>query len=125
MIRISKSKYSEIILEIPTQDMDAIKPKLTSLLQGSDSFETHCIYDVSIFKGDAKFIEEKLIISTADDESISKMNRHLLLNIDSLSIELILSFLEKADKGEDFMPEICDFSVGGKKKEMTLILAIK
>ncbi len=125
MMKISKSKFLEIVLEIPTQDITMIRSKFMSVLQNSVSSEVSCIYDESIFKSESKFIEEKAVIGISDDESLSKKDHKLLINLDYDSIELIVSFLNKADRGEEFMPEICDISVSGKKKEMTLILAIK
>ncbi len=125
MIKISKSKFLEIVLEILTQDITTIRSKLMSILQKSGGFEINCIYDASIFKGESKFIEGKAVIGISEDESISKKDNRLLINFDYDSIGLIVSFLDKADRGEEFMPEICDIAVSGKKKEMTLILAIK
>lgn len=123
MIRLTKSAFLEVRLEIGVQDAAMIREKLLSILSGKSAVQENCIYDKGIFKGDECFSDGVVLIRCSENEVLSKQKDGLVLDLDTDSIDLLAALLDKVIRREKYVPEVCELSVQGKKKEVTLILA--
>lgn len=124
MVKLIKSTFLEVVFKIESGFVTTIKEKMNYLLQSGTTIELDCIYDTSLFGKDVQEVKGRIFINIQEEEVLSKMGKGISLALDSDSIELILSLLDKYEKGIEFMPEICELSVKPSKKEVTLILSV-
>lgn len=124
MIKLFKTKLLEVVLRVEVESIAAIRDEMNDLLQSGAVIDLECVYDASIFDRDKCELNGKILINLQEDEALSKTEKGISLVLDSDSIELILTFLGKHERGEAFMPEICELPVKGSKNEVTLVLDV-